>query len=53
MEISRRSLFKQAAGSMAFLSLLKSSSPASGQMLDSTGDIPPRMRDRNESSQLN
>ncbi|MEJ2244896.1 MAG: hypothetical protein P8Y80_02240, partial [Acidobacteriota bacterium] len=45
MDISRRSLFKQAAGSVAFLSVLKSSNPVYGQTSDSTGDIEPRMRD--------
>jgi len=45
MDISRRSLLKQAAGSMAFLSVLKSSNPVYGQIPDSTSDIPPRMRE--------
>jgi beta-galactosidase len=45
MEISRRSLFKQAAGSVAFFSILRSSNPVYGQTPDSTGAIPPRLRD--------
>ena len=45
MEISRRSLFKQAAGSVAFLSVLKSSNYAYGLMQDPTGNIPLRMRE--------
>ncbi len=38
MDISRRYLFKQAAGSMAFLSLLKSTNSVYRQSTDSTGD---------------
>jgi beta-galactosidase len=45
MDISRRSLFKQAAGSMAFLSVLKSSNFVHGQAPDSSRGFPPRMRD--------
>ncbi len=45
MDISRRSLFKQAAGSMAFLSVLKSSNFVHGQAPDSSRELPPRMRE--------
>ncbi|MBN2243311.1 MAG: DUF4982 domain-containing protein [Acidobacteria bacterium] len=45
MDLSRRSLFKQAAGSVAFLSVLKSLDSARGQAPDPGPGPPPRVRE--------